>query len=220
MYRPCLRQYPAKDTLERKLTITRRLLQALALKGHPNIKPLLCWAILIPLAILYSYLLSPLFTYYMIGVPPKATLEVLDGTWRQEGEVGSGKNRLLAPLYFIDGEFGSRRVHCGFKTQLTLCGFPFAPRLTTGDKVRVYFNRSFGVLAYEFLFSPERAGMTYDTGVYMYARPEALIRHNRSAHILLPLLILAYAFLVVMCWQEISDKLGNTNGSDRTLPSN
>lgn len=202
------------------MTTTRRLLQALALKGHPNIKPLLCWAVLIPLAILYSYLLSPIFTYCVRGVPPKETLEVLAGKWRQEGEVGSGKNRLLAPLYFIDGEFGSRQVHCGFKTQLTLCGFPFAPRLATGDQVRVYFDSSFGVLAYDFLGSPERDGMSYDTGVYMYARPKALIRHNRSAHIFLPLLILAYAFLVLMCWQELKDKFCGQDGSDKTKSRN
>ncbi len=220
MYRRCLQQYPVKDALERKLTITRRLLQALALKGHPNINPLPCWVTLIFLSILYSYLLSPLLTYYVRGVPPKETLEILDGTWRQEGEVRSGKSRLLAPLYFIDGGFGSRQVHCGFKTQLILCGFPFSPRLTTGDHVRVYFNSSFGVLAYEFLDSPARDGMSYDTGVYIYARPERLVRHNRGAHIFLPLLILAYAFLVLMCWQEINEKLDSIDNSDKALPSN
>lgn len=205
--------------MKHKSTKTRRLLQALALKGHPNIKPLLCWTTFIPLTILYSYLLSPLFTYYVSGVPPKETLEVFDGTWRQEGEVRSGKSRLLAPLYFIDNEFGSRQVHCGFKTQLSLCGFPFAPHLTTGDKVRVYFNDSFGVLAYEFLGNPDRAGMSYDTGVYMYATPKMLIRHNRGAHIILPLLISAYAFLVVMCWQELNDRFRDEGGSDISAPS-
>lgn len=206
--------------MKHKLTKTRRLLQAFALKGHPNIKPLLCWTTFIPLAILYSYLLSPLFIYYTRGVPPKEMLEVVDGTWRQEGEVRSGKSRLLAPLYFIDNEFDSRQVHCGFKTQLTLCGFPFAPRLTTGDKVRVYFDSSFGVLAYEFLGSPDRVGMSYQTGVYMYATPETLIRHNRGAHIVLPLLILAYAFLVLMCWQELRETFCDSVGSDKTAPSN
>lgn len=208
------------DAMTHKLTKTPRLLQALALKGHQNINPLLCWTAFIPLAILYSYLLSPLFVYYVRGVPPKEALEVFDGTWRQEGEVRSGKSRLLAPLYFIDNESGSRQVHCGFITQLSLCGFPFAPRLTTGDKVRVHFNDSFGVLAYEFLSSTNRAGMSYDTGVYMYATPKMLIRHNRGAHILLPLLILVYAFLVLMCWQELKEKFCDSADSDKTAPSN
>ncbi|NMF89990.1 hypothetical protein [Aromatoleum petrolei] len=62
--------------------------------------------------------------------------------------------------------------------------------------------------------------MSYDTGVYMYARPEGLVRHNRGAHIFLPLLILAYAFLVLMCWQEKKEKLDSIDNSDKALPSN
>lgn len=206
MYQRCQQGCPVKDALERKMTITRRLLQALALNGHPNIKPLPCWATLIFLAILYSYLLSPLLTYYVRGVPTKEKLEILDGTWRQEGEVRSGKNRILPPLYFIDGEFGSRQMHCGFKLQQALCGFPYGPSLQTGDKVRLYYDRSFGILAYYFPDHPVKSGMDYQTGVYTYARPERLLLHNGKAHALLPLLILAYALLAFLCWQELKEK--------------
>lgn len=86
--------------------------------------------------------------------------------------------------------------------------------------MRIYHDRSFGILAYEFLEYPQKGAMDYDTGVYTYARPERLLLYNSNAHVLLPLLILAYAFLVLMCWQELGETFCDSVGNDKTAPSN
>ena len=188
------------------------LLRALALTGHPRIKTPIAWLFIVPQLALYLYLLGPVFVYYTQGVPPEESLEVIVGTWRVAGTMGSGRNRLYPPPYVIDTETGPRDVHCGFWTQKVFCGSFGLPRLASGDKVRVHYDPYFGILAYSYLTPPypNAKGMPYRDGVQIYAKAKDAIFLNKNAHILFPLLLAVYMTLAVLCWRALGVDLRPT----------
>lgn len=181
----------------------RRLLRALCLLGHPKIKPWVFWSFFIPQLLIYLYLLGPVFVYYTKGVPSKESLEVITGTWRVEGQLSSNSNGLVAPRYFVDTESGARQVHCGFPMQKRRCGISFGPSIRPSQKVKIYYDRYFGILAFEHL-DPARkdihaANLSYEEGVFHYAQPKDTIYHNYHAHQMLIVLMLMYLVAVFFC---------------------
>ncbi|MRR52635.1 MAG: hypothetical protein EG825_17320 [Rhodocyclaceae bacterium] len=188
------------------LSTNRRLLRALALRGHPKISSLGTWLFLLPQLILNLYLLGPVFVYYTQGVPPKENLEVITGVTRTEGKLGSNSNGLIAPHYVIDTESGPREVHCGFPMQRRLCDWGiFSPEFWDKKQVRVYYDDYFGILAYDRLeptIHPKApSSMSYEDGVYFYAQAKHTIRWNYHAHVMLPVLLLIYGLMVYLCWR-------------------
>jgi hypothetical protein len=159
---------------------------------------------LVPQLFVYLYLLAPVFVYFIQGVPPKESLEVITGVWREEGKLGANRNGLVAPKYFIDTEQGPREVHCGFPMQRRLCNLYFRVSPDSGHRISVRYDSYFGILAFEDLDLPQdkqaKAKMTYPEGVFFFARPKDTIYHNYSAHWMLFGLLVIYAFLVAACW--------------------
>lgn len=184
-----------------------RLLRALALTGHPRIKTRAAWLFIIPQFVFYLYFLAPVFIYFTKGVPPKESLEVIEGTWREVGKMSSGRSRLYPPRYVIDTERGAREVHCGFRTQKALCGPLSGSRPGTGDEVKIFYDSYFGILAYEHVASSKRVfrSMDYALGVALYAQPNSTVHFNKNAHVLLPLLLAGYMLLAGLCWKALGD---------------
>lgn len=181
-----------------------RLLRALCLMGNPKIKPLACWLFFIPQFVIYLYLLGPVFVYYTKGVPPKESLEVISGTWREEGKLGSNRNGLIAPRYFVDTASGPRKVHCGFPMQKRFCGDSNHP-LLSGMTVRIYYDDYFGILAFDYLEKSnnyEPSNLAYEQGIFDYAEAKYTIYKNYGAHIIFPLIIFMYSVIVLLCWKS------------------
>lgn len=120
-----------------------RLLRALALRGHTYFSGPGMRIFFILQIILQLYLLEPVFIYYFKGVPPETSLEVITGTWRTEGQLGSNSNGLTAPKYFVDTEQGSREVHCGFPVQRRPCSIFGIASPPLGIQVSVKYDNYF-----------------------------------------------------------------------------
>lgn len=192
----------------KKPTTWQKISAALLLQGHPKVRPLACWLFFIPQLLFNLYMLGPVFVYYTQGVPLQESLETITGIWREEGNLGSNSNGLVAPRYFVDTEKGAREVHCGFPMQKRLCGQMFGARFWIGKKVVVHYDSYFGILAFEHLEPPgvdqPKAGMNYKDGVFFYSKPEDTIFKNYHAHQMLIFLIAIYAWIAYLCWRAIN----------------
>lgn len=125
----------------------RSFLSCLFLRGFSKLRlvnTIFLWLVIAN----FGWLSSPVFMYYVIGVPKLEEVKTYEGVVRVEGhDHYSRSGKLMPPRYFLDTSKGVVELHCGIKMSPSDCthlGFSSAVK---DMRVSLAYDTYFGVLA-------------------------------------------------------------------------